>query len=58
MAGYDVETVDVGGVDGLFDIGVVNDTLVERAVHLLDVYAQSARSVGLWVGIYHQHGFL
>ena len=52
---YDVQTVDVGGVDGIAYIGMVDDAFVERAVYFLDVNAQSARCIGLRVGIDYQH---
>ena len=39
VAGDDVETIYVSGVDGVTNICVVDDALVERTVYLLDVYS-------------------
>ena len=58
MAGDDVKAVDVGGVDSVPHVGMVDDALIQRAIHLLDIDSQSARRVGLRVGIHYQHRFL
>ena len=58
VAGNDVQTVDVGGVDGVAHVGMVDDTFIERAVHILDVDTKTARSVGLRVSINNQYRLL
>ena len=55
MAWYDVEAIDIGGVDGVAHVGLVNDTLIDRAVDFLDVHTQTARRVSLRVGVDDQH---
>ena len=37
-----VQSVDVGGVDGVANVGVVDDAFVERAFYFFEVDAQSA----------------
>ena len=56
MAGYDVKPFNVGSINGFAHISLVDDTLIDRAVHLLDVHTQSAAGVGLRVGIHHEYG--
>ena len=56
MTWNDVQSLDVCGVNGLTHIGMVDDTLVERAFHLLDIHSETTGGVGLGVGIHHQHG--
>ena len=58
VARYDVQTSDVGGVDGIAYIYVVYDALVERRVYLLNVNTQTAGCVGLWVGVYDKYRLL
>ena len=58
VAGYDVQPLNVGGVDGVAHVGMVYDTLVERALHAVHIHAQTARRIGLRVGIHQQYGLL
>ena len=58
VARHDVQPLDVGCVDSIFYVGMVNDTFVKRTVHLLDVHPQAAGCVGLRIGVNHQHGLL
>ncbi|CUQ35546.1 Uncharacterised protein [Segatella copri] len=58
MTRYDVESINVGGVDGIAHVCMVDDAFVERAVYLADVHAQSTGSVCLWVGVHYEYRFL
>ena len=51
MAGDNVEPLDVGGVDGFMDVSLIDDAFVYGAFHFCDIHAQTARSVGLRIGI-------
>ena len=42
VARNDIQSVYVGGIDSLAHVFVVDDTLVERTVHLVEVYTQTA----------------
>ena len=42
MAWDDVETIDVGSVYSVSHVGMVDDTLIKRAVHLFDIHSKSA----------------
>ena len=53
MARNDIQAIDVGGVDGITDIRVVDDALIDRAINLADIYSQSTGCVGLWVSVNH-----
>ena len=39
VAGDDVESINIGGIDGITNICMVDNALVQRAVYLLDVYS-------------------
>ena len=58
VARDNVQPLYVGGVDGIFYVCMVYDTFVKRAVHLLDVYAQTAGCVGLRIGVNDKYGLL
>ena len=51
VARYYVKSVYVGRVDGVAHVGVVDDTLIEGAVHFLYVNSESARCVCLRIGV-------
>ena len=57
MARDDVQSLNVGCVDSFVYVSFVDDAFVERVFHLLDVYAQSAGSVGLRISIYYKYIF-
>ena len=58
MAWYDVKPLDVGRVHGISDVGLVDDALIERALHIFDVHAKTTGGIRLWVGIDHQDSLL
>lgn len=43
----DVQSVNVGGIDGLVSVGSVDEAFVDGAVHLAQVHSQPRRGVGL-----------
>ena len=51
MAWDNVQTVNICGIYRIADIGMVDDTFVERAVHLLDIDTQTAGGVCLRVSV-------
>ena len=55
VAGDDVKTIYVGGVNRFPDVGFADEAFVKRTVQVVDVHAQSTRGVGLGVGVYHQY---
>lgn len=58
VARHDVESVDVGSVDGITHICMVDDALIERTIYLADVHTQTAGCVCLRVGIDDEYRFL
>ena len=58
MARNDVQPVYVCGVNSFMHVGMINDALINRAVHLIDVYAQSTRRIGLRISVNHKHRLL
>ena len=58
MTGDDVEPVDVSSVYGIPHVGIVDDTLIERAIYLLDIYTETAGCVCLRVGINYKYRLL
>ena len=58
MARNDVQSLDVGLIDSVVDVGMVDDALVDRAVHLLDVHSQTAAGVCLRVSVDDKHRLL
>ena len=51
MARNDIQAIDVGGVDGITDIRVVDDSLMYIAINLAYIYSQSTVCVCLWVSV-------
>lgn len=57
MAWHNVKSVNVCGIDGVMYVCMIDDTFVQRAVHVFRVDSEAARSVGLRVGIDYQNLF-
>ena len=58
MARDDVQSFDVGLIDGVVNVGMVDDALVDGAVHLLDVHTETTAGVRLWVSVNDKYRFL
>ncbi len=42
VARHDIKAFYIGGIDGIVDVGVVNETLIDGALHLVQVHSQTA----------------